>query len=263
MDAKESYRKVISNPWSWKFTSSGLFYAANDLCDLYQERLEAVRRNNRKWLKAENKRLEKEFEQSKAELEQLKTELEQVKAGEKSILSLGLKPIIRQDFAMACPGKMMSCYDININLKPYLNLLPVYMMLMGMAIENLAKGIKVARVLKEDNTIIDGATLKKLGILGHTAPDLIKGLGISLKDDEKKLLDDINEHLEWSGRYSAPSNEGKPVLSETVEHMTIVEIENEKVFEVLACLYKRLEDIFDMETEDSFIKDLPWRYYIH
>lgn len=133
MDAKESYRKVISNPWSWKNTSSGLFYAANDLCDLYQERLEAERRNYRKLLKAENKRLEKEFEQSKAELEQLKSELEQVKAGKKSILCLGLKSTIRQDFAMACPGKMISCEDININSKPYLNLLPVYMMLMGMA----------------------------------------------------------------------------------------------------------------------------------
>lgn len=143
MDAKESYRKVISNPWSWKNTSSGLFYAANDSCDLYQERLEAERRNYRKRLKAENKRLEKEFEQSKAELEQLITELEQVKAGKKSVLCLGLKSI-RQDFATACPGKMISCKDININSKTYLNLLPVYMMLMGMAIENLAKGIKVA-----------------------------------------------------------------------------------------------------------------------
>jgi hypothetical protein len=225
MDAKESYRKVISNPWSWKSTSSGLFYAANDLCDLYQERLEAERK--------------------------------------KSILCLGLKPIIRQDFAIACPGKIMSCEDMNINSKPYLNLLPIYMMLMGMAIENLAKGIKVARVLKEDNTIVNGATLEKLGILGHTAPDLIKGLGISLEDDEKKLLDDINEHLQWSGRYSAPSYEGKHVLSETVEHMTIAEIYNKNVFEVLGCLYKRLKDIFDMETDDSSIKDLPWKYNLH
>ncbi|MFZ3148078.1 MAG: hypothetical protein WA137_03470 [Methanothrix sp.] len=52
-------------------------------------------------------------------------------------------------------------------------------------------------------------------------------------------------------------------MSETVENMTIVEMEKEMVFEVLACLYKRLEDIFDMETDDSFIKDLPWRDYFH
>lgn len=288
MDTNEHYRKIICNPYSWKYVSENLFSAAIDLCDLYQRRLAAERRYFRRQIKVKNKRLVAENKRLEAELEQLKAELEQLKTGkindpDSELLSKGQSHLagfatvgmsqdcskgltgifskssfIFQGLSMVGSGKMMPCDDYPKNLKHYLHLLPVYMMLMGMAVEDLAKGIKVARKLKEDNTIVNRATLKILGINGHVAPDLIEGLGISLDDDEKKLLSDINEHLEWSGRYSAPSNQYKPVLSERIENMTLVEIEEEKVFEVLAGLYERLMDVFDMEAEDPFIKNLPW-----
>lgn len=243
MDTKE-YRTRISDPWRWHFQSFRLFLAAKDLCDLYHERLEATRKNDKKRLNAGNKQLKKELEQTKADWEEYRKELEQVKAGKKSFLDL--KPI---EPHYSCYRTTVSCEDLNINSKAYYHLLPVYMMVMGMAVENLAKGIKVARKLKEDNTIVSRATLKEFGIFGHTAPDLIEDLSIEYLKDEKELLYDINEYLLWKGRYSAPSNENKPDSTGITDNMTIVELDEENVFGVFAGLYMRLEDIFIMETK--------------
>lgn len=248
MNTKEYYRKVISNPYSWKYVSEDLFTAAKDLCDIYKERREGERDYFMKRLETGNKLF-------KAKLKKSETELDQ--------LGSGIESAICKYTPVTALGEIASCDDLYLNLKSYLHLLPIYMMLMGMAVEDLAKGITVARKLKEDNTIVDRATLKLLGVYGHSAPDLIEHLGIYLKDNEKKLLLDINEHLEWSGRYSAPSNENKLVLSETVWTMTPVEFDEEKVFEVLAGLYMQLLDIFDKEVEDPLIRDLPWLYCFH
>ena len=238
MDAKENYRKVISNPWSWEYTAGNLFSAANDLRELYLTRFEARRKYMRYALEAGLGNEPSSFE---------------------AAFKAGIEPSISQDFPRTDYGKTIFYKPIGENLKCYVYILPVYMMLMGMAVENLAKGIKVARMLKEDNTIVSRATLREFEIYGHTTPDLIKSMGISLNDNEEKYLDDINEHLEWAGRYSAPAKEDKIVLPETVMDMTPAEFEEEKGFEILTGLYKRLMDIFDMEVMDPFLKGL--RYY--
>jgi hypothetical protein len=257
----EKYKKVISDPWSWKYTSDHLYLAANDFCEIFQERVEAMRKYSKEQLDAKLKRQEED-------LRRLEEEIEQLKAGNKSSPN---RDFMKTDYSKVTAYDDFSkvkaygdysngtAYDNSdtgslFKLKDYTHILPIYMMLMGMAVENLVKGIKVARVLKNDNTIVKRASLKELGIWGHTAPDLIKDLGIIITDD--KLVYEINEYLEWAGRYSAPSNKDKTILTETVMQTTLVEFEEEKVFENLARIFKQLEDIFYEEVKDPFIEDL-------
>ncbi len=143
------------------------------------------------------------------------------------------------------------------------SVVPVYMMLMGMAIENMVKGITVARKLKANPQISENASLKSLGIRGHTAPDLIKALGIELTDIEHSLLKDANEHLVWSGRYAAPADEGKEILPKTIMDLDPAEIEEYKIFDTINALYNRLKDIFDLETEQWLNDDLSGKTYLY
>lgn len=140
------------------------------------------------------------------------------------------------------------------NIRSNTHILPVYLMLMGMAIEDLSKGIMVARKLKVDINIIDDATLDKLEILGHRAPALIKNLGISITDTEKRLLNDANEHLIWSGRYAAPAKWNRQIPHGMIMDMTQGEIKEEQSLETLMSLYKRLRDIYLKESVDPRIK---------
>jgi len=135
-------------------------------------------------------------------------------------------------------------------------IVPVFMMLMGMAIENIAKGIKIARKLKVDPSIAEKASLDTLGIRGHTGPELINELGIVMSDVEKFLLDDANEHLEWRGRYSAPANERKQILPNNIMDLTIVEAEEDGIFEVLLNLYIKLNNMFYRENSETDLDDI-------
>ncbi len=151
--------------------------------------------------------------------------------------------------------------DYNCNAKSLQRLssnthiLPIFLMLMGMAIEDMAKCITVARKLKLNNDIINTATLKKLGVSGHCAPALINELGIKITPIEEALLNDANDHLIWAGRYAAPANENKQLSCDTIMYMTPGEIKKDKCLETLVQLYNRLKSIYLKEADEPQMKE--------
>lgn len=224
LDTK-NYREVISNPWSWFFTAEMLYQNADALYGLYNlGRL----RDIELWKEMRKKyNLNYDLNSPTSILEKM----------------ISLVPVDYCDIVY--PFYTPSC----------LTIVSVYMMLMGMAIENMVKGIKVAKKFKDDPDIIDRATLKELEIFGHTAPDLIEELEIAVSDNEMNLLKDANEHLEWAGRYAAPSNASKQILPLPKSVMNLTPVEADEIFEILIALYDRLKDIFEKETSEPPIKD--------
>jgi hypothetical protein len=76
---------------------------------------------------------------------------------------------------------------------------PIYMLLVGLAIENLAKGIYVARhptACSSDNLPGELAT--------HKAIELLESLDMSLSQAEVSLLERIETFVLWAGRYPIP-----------------------------------------------------------
>ena len=76
---------------------------------------------------------------------------------------------------------------------------PVYMLLVGLAIENLAKGIYVARhpsVCSSDNLPRELTT--------HKAIELLESLDVGLSQAEIGLLERIETFVLWAGRYPIP-----------------------------------------------------------
>ena len=78
-----------------------------------------------------------------------------------------------------------------------LDLLPVYMMLMAFALENLAKGILIAR----EPDRVKEAILKRWEGDGHDLNELAEAAKLSLSSDEKRLLLNLSIHAVWMGRY--------------------------------------------------------------
>jgi hypothetical protein len=70
----------------------------------------------------------------------------------------------------------------------------VFLMLAGLAIENLAKGLKVQGHAPE---IKDG---KALGITGHGILRPLKAAGISVTDHDVKFIGRLETFVSWAGR---------------------------------------------------------------
>lgn len=77
---------------------------------------------------------------------------------------------------------------------------PVYMMLMAFALENLAKGILIAREPER----VKEAMLKQWEGGGHDLNELAKAAKLNLTKDEKRLLLNLSVHAVWMGRYPCP-----------------------------------------------------------
>jgi len=77
---------------------------------------------------------------------------------------------------------------------------PVYLQLAGLAIENLAKGIAVAR----DPTIVGTGKGDRLFKWGHIETKLFNDLGITLDEEEAALVGRLHVYVEWAGRYPVP-----------------------------------------------------------
>jgi len=222
MDSK-NYREVISNPWRWFHTAEMLYENADALYGLYNEDLAQQREYMEKVLERENnQKLGKSFYNNTEPVD----------------------------------------YPHIPHKPPTYTIIPVFMMLMGMAIEDMAKGITVGRKLKEDHTIADRATLVILGINKHNAPDLIKDWDITKNEIQKAILNDANEFLIWSGRYPGPSNENKEILSATIMYKTQREIIEEECLETIIAIYNQLKDIWDKESSEPPIKDWWWNHSI-
>lgn len=81
-----------------------------------------------------------------------------------------------------------------------LTLLPAYMLLVGLSLENLIKGAVIEK--EPERVRADG--LKDWGKLGHDLPGLFKHADIQLSDTEADLLHRLKRFVEWSGRYPVP-----------------------------------------------------------
>jgi hypothetical protein len=79
-------------------------------------------------------------------------------------------------------------------------LLPVYLLLAGLAIENVAKGIAVAH----DPTHIKPGKGGSLTKWGHIGAQLFDELGIPLDEAETALVERLRDYVIWAGRYPAP-----------------------------------------------------------
>jgi hypothetical protein len=77
---------------------------------------------------------------------------------------------------------------------------PVYLQLAGLAIENLAKGISIAR----DPTITEPDKGDRLFKWGHISAKLFDQLEIPLDEKERALVDGLSVYVEWAGRYPVP-----------------------------------------------------------
>jgi hypothetical protein len=80
------------------------------------------------------------------------------------------------------------------------NLVPVYMMFMGLAIENLAKAIFVARehYFGQENS--------KPESLGHKLLDLFDRIQFEVNEAEYFLVERLEIFVVWAGRYPVPKS---------------------------------------------------------
>ena len=80
----------------------------------------------------------------------------------------------------------------------HLQLFHTYLMLSGFALENLLKGILVAR----EPTLTDKIVSKK--IKHHKLEDLFKLVGIEIDETESVMVERLTESIIWAGRYPIP-----------------------------------------------------------
>ena len=80
---------------------------------------------------------------------------------------------------------------------------PSFMLLFGLALENLLKGIIVTK-----NPASFSQKIRWSGKLkgGHNIVGLCEEAGISISDEEKRLLEELTESIIWRGRYPVPKN---------------------------------------------------------
>jgi len=81
------------------------------------------------------------------------------------------------------------------------------LLLLGLAFENLIKGVYVARnPTLVDRTRLDRSLWKADG--GHGITDFAKAL-MKLAPEEEELLDRLQEYVVWAGRFPIPTKSGR------------------------------------------------------
>lgn len=94
----------------------------------------------------------------------------------------------------AAPEREDTKIDLGISL------FPVYMMLVGLAVENLLKGVLISK----DHSLVEGGRLKKWGGSGHDLTKLASDARLPLTNEEKELLARVAEFVRWAGKYPLP-----------------------------------------------------------
>jgi hypothetical protein len=121
---------------------------------------------------------------------------------------------------------------------------PIYLMLAGLAIENLVKAIYIHRQYDVIND--ESGQLKKWGGNGHKIADMVRALQVSLNHKEWSLLERLQVHIEWAGRYPIPKNY-VGLLPKKIDSGDILSL---KIFssrepEIIRQLFVKLERLLD------------------
>jgi hypothetical protein len=135
---------------------------------------------------------------------------------------------------------------------PPMPVAPVYLMLAGLALEALAKGVLVAdgRVEIHGN----GGKLEfRWGMSEHLTPQMLTASGIALNASERATIDRLAMFVRWAGRYPAPklAAELPPAYrpGERTEERGAVWYEDD--FTQVRALYERLLDRCDQAIRAS------------
>jgi hypothetical protein len=83
-----------------------------------------------------------------------------------------------------------------------ISLLPTYLLLYGLAIENVSKELLVAK----DASVVESVIKWKVKGGGHDLRELYTATGLLIVTDEQELLDALTEAVLWAGRYPVPKN---------------------------------------------------------
>lgn len=123
----------------------------------------------------------------------------------------------------------------------FLAYLKSFMLLTGMAIENLIKGILVGR----DPSLVDREVInnKLLPRGGHGISEGAKRV-ISVSNSEYELLRRLEEYLVWAGRYPMPLKSVVFFNSQTPDNLRSFSWVD---FELINKFYDRLAEILDSE----------------
>lgn len=94
---------------------------------------------------------------------------------------------------MTLPEPLSNEDEINLNID--MNQIDTYFMLIGLAIENIAKGILVVR---DPGLVSDEGEFK---LSTHNLAYCVEQCGLALSVREKEVLDALKEFVVWAGRY--------------------------------------------------------------
>jgi len=119
----------------------------------------------------------------------------------------------------------------------------VAVMLLGMAVENMAKGILVGRT---PSHVKSGELAKKM--TGHDLVGLIKMCEVDLNDTELRALRFLTEAIRWTGRYPIPKEAAQLQRLTAGEKMRLSDpAYRECLVRVSADLLNRLWELLDAE----------------
>ncbi len=81
-------------------------------------------------------------------------------------------------------------------------LLPSFLLLSGLAIENALKGLLISK----EPSIVDSKIKWEVSLGGHDLGGLFKSNGFLPTDDEQEFLDALTQAVLWAGRYPVPKH---------------------------------------------------------
>jgi hypothetical protein len=88
-----------------------------------------------------------------------------------------------------------------------IGLFPEYLWLAGLALENLMKGLCIAR----NPALVGGGQIENWGKAGHDLNALARKADLTLSDQEKEILGRLAEYVRWAGKYPLPYSASQSV----------------------------------------------------
>ncbi len=143
--------------------------------------------------------------------------------------------------------------DLFFSVLSRLHQFPIYMLLMGYAIENIFKGIIICRMYLDDPRHFDvdnfndivvpvkGST-QTMSINKHGLCNLLsaRAMGLCFSPNEKKVLNDLDEYILWGGRYPIPKKY-KPYKPHSIKTIGDISPSDEPI-DIVNAIYKKSSD---------------------